>query len=110
VPGNKKIEVPVVIIVPEGCPGTPHEISPCNVCLSRDVREGTVTVVPVKDVRPVVVNKKVDEAIVVIVCGDSSESPAISLYTSSARDIGEGPITIIPKEIIVRRILAPGRT
>src|ERR1019366_8149934 len=95
VSGDVKVEISVLVIIPKGCPCAPHQLAAGNPGLSRDIGEGPVTIVFIENIRAVVVNKQIDESIVVIIRRYSPESPAVTLGAGLTSNIRKSPIAIV---------------
>ena len=67
-----------------------------DTCLRGDIREGAVAVIPEKDVRPVVDQVKVLEAVVIKIKGQSPFSPKLVGNSSLKGHVGEGAIPVVP--------------
>ena len=95
VAGHVKVEVSVVVIVAEGGTGAPHQLLAGDSRLGGHVGEGAVAIIPVENVRAVVVNKKIDEAMVETFGGKSVRCKLKPL--KNAKLEGKGVIQIPEK-------------
>jgi hypothetical protein len=95
----------IVIEVAKGRAATPDLVRRRNPRFDGHVREGPITVIPIQNVGPVVVNIQVLKPVIVIVRRNRAEPPAMPLDTRLARYVGKGPITVIAEEVVVGAVL-----
>src|SRR5271169_3915545 len=95
--------MPVAIIVKEGTPRSPAwrpGIRKPRFC--GDIGKCPVAVILVESILPVISNEDIFESIVVVVCDGNSARPAGASQASIFRNIGEGPIPVVPIETVGR--------
>ncbi len=103
-----EVQVPVIVVVAEGRAAAP-DIVAADSGLGGDIRKRSVAIVPVEDVRPEVVNKKIDKPVVIVVGGHGPVSPADSFDACPPRDIGERAVAVVSKQVIAGTISNGGR-
>src|SRR5437773_9953138 len=90
---HKEVQIAIAVVIGGRCRCRPAGIP--DTCVRGDIREGTVAVIPEKDVRPVIGQVKVLETVVVEVKSQSAFSPKLVGNSSFKGHVGEGAIPVV---------------
>ncbi len=99
----------IAVIIYKSAAGGPADIVMPKASLARDVCEGAIAIVVEENVMSPEGDEQVDEAIVVVVTGADSLSPADEAYTGFLGNVCECPIVVVAVEV-AGRFLALGKT
>src|ERR1019366_9227381 len=93
--GDKKIQVPVAVVVEERSPGTPANFRIEQPRFFRDVAKRSIAHVAVKLVLAIVGAEEIFKAVVVVVPDRDGVGPSHRLQSRLFGDIGEGAVSIV---------------
>src|SRR2546428_10746496 len=99
----EKVQISILVIISERGARMPG-LTACYAGLSGDISKSPVSIIPVKDVRAKVRDQQIFKSVVIKICCQRSVSPTPALHSRTLGDIGEGAITVIAKQIIVRHV------
>src|ERR1035441_9805444 len=100
--GDEEVEAPVAIVIDETAARGPADVVVPEAGFARDIGEGTVAVVVKQDIVSPESDEEIDEAIVVVVAGTDSLSPAGEGDAGLLGDVGEGAVMQIAVEMAGR--------
>src|SRR6185312_6433609 len=111
--GDHQVKQAVTVIIDEGAAGAPLLPISGNSCGFGKLFEGPVALIVIKTVLAVVGYVQIIEAVVVVIACAHTLSPAAGAQAGFFRDIGEGAVVIVVKQMIgwrmsVRRRLQRG--
>ena len=100
VAGHEKVQPPVAVVVAEGCARGPR--ADCDAGFFRDIRKGSVVVIVVKAVLPIIGYIQVRPAVIVVIPNHAPVSPPVVGYAGLLRYVGERAIVVVVKQSRVR--------
>src|SRR3954447_17057686 len=94
IPGNKQVQVAVQIVIREGGAGVP-DAAPDDAGFCGDVDKGAVTSISIQKVRAKVADKQIGVPIVIVICGDTTKTPAPTGNAGFGSYISERSVMVV---------------